>query len=125
MFKLILQDNRCTIGNPDFPSPTEGGWGASISPLIGRRENRKDVRKLFISYYETISVNYLEQIKIVPPVAKNTQSFEYFRKGRTSRRKTSIISGTIMVRANPKTAFERELDLHCNIAIRFNLRTTV
>ena len=35
----------------------------------------------------------------------------FFRNCQTSFRNTSIISGTIIVRANPKAVFERELDI--------------
>ena len=55
--------------------------------------------------------HFFAKVKIVAPRAKKWQNFRVFRDCQTSFRKTSIISGIIIARANQKTAFERELNL--------------
>ena len=52
--------------------------------------------------------------------AKKWPNFLVFRDCQTSFRKTSIISGTIIARANSETAFEREFNLETLIQFQFS-----
>ena len=120
--------NPRPTGTPDFPSPTGGGGSntpPSISAPFGSREKRKkNVRKLVNNDFETISVNFSLKSKLWPP-GQNMSNFRVFRDCQKSLRKTSIISGTIIARANPKTAFEREFNSPLLRLVRFDLRSTV
>ena len=98
-------------GTPDFH------WGGgsntpppSISAPIRRREKRKKTFKTSSKMITKLFSQFFAMVKIVAPRAKKWQNFRVFRDCQTSFRKTSITSGTIMARANPKTAFERELN---------------
>ena len=111
-----MRVNPRPTGTPDFPPPTVGGgWfehPPSISAPIGRREKRgKGVRKLVKNDNENIIVNFSLRSILRSPGPKKWPNFRVFRDCQTSFQKTSNISGTIIARANPKTAFERELNL--------------
>ena len=99
-----LPTNRvCVWGGGVFEHPR-------LSPLLSVAEkNEKSVRKLVKNDYETISVNFSLRSKLWPSGQKMTK-FSFFPDCQTLFRKTSIILGTIIARANPKTAFERELN---------------
>jgi hypothetical protein len=71
----------------------------------GKRHS-KDRRKTAWVYFGY----FFAPVKIVASRGQKLQNFLVFREWRTSLRKTSIISETIIDRANPKTAFERELN---------------
>ena len=102
--------NPRPTGTPDFPPPTGGGGFEHLSRLLLVVEkNGNNVRKLVKNDYETISVNFSLKSKLWPPGSK-WPNCRIFHDCQTSFRKTSIISGTIMARENPKTAFERELN---------------
>ena len=79
---------------------------------IGRREKRKkSVRRLVKKWLRNYFSQFFAKVKIVAPRAKKWPNFRVFCDRQTSFRKTSMIPGTIIARANPKTAFERELNL--------------
>ena len=54
---------------------------------------------------------FFAYVNIVAPRAKNGQIFAFFAIVKHRYGKTLIISGTIIARTNPKTTFERELNL--------------
>ena len=107
--------NPRPTGTPDFPPPTGGGRGLFEQPPSTRlllvvekngRKHSKARQKWLRNYFSDF---FFAKVKIVAPRAKKLQNFRVFRDCQTSFRKTSIISGTIIPRANPKTAFERKL----------------
>ena len=86
-----------------------------ISAPIGRREKRKKtfessskmITKLLQSIFRS-GQNCGIQGSKMPKISSFSRFSNKFRK-------TSIISGTIIARINPKTAFERELHLETDI----------
>ena len=66
----------------------------------------KSVRKRVKNHCETTSVNFSLRSILRSPEVKKGQIFQ----NRTSLRKTSIISGTIIARTNPKKASDSELN---------------
>ena len=78
--------------------------------LVVEKNEKKNIRKLVKNNYETISVNFSLRSKLWPPAPKNGHIFEFSRDCQTLFRKTSFISGTTIARANPKTAFQKELN---------------
>ena len=100
---------RATLALQIFHHLRGGGMFEHYLGSHGRREKRKkNIQKLVKNDYETISVNFFTKVKIVPPGLKMAK-FSIFCDCQRSFRKASIISGTIIARANPKTAFERKL----------------
>ena len=77
--------------------------------LLVIEKNGKSVRKLAKNDYETISINFSLMSKLWTPGPK-WQNFRVFCDCQTSFRKTPKISGTVIARANPKTAFETGLN---------------
>ena len=86
-----------------------GGVKTFVSAPVGHREEKtfesssKIITKVFQLIFHSGQNSGLQVTW-----AKNAKKFKFFRDWRTSDRKSSIISGTIIARANPKTAFERD-----------------
>ena len=92
-----------------------GGGECSNTPRLSRlllvvekngKNRSKSLQKLLRNYFS----QFLAKVKILDPRAKKWSNFRVSRDCQTSFRKTSIISGTVIARANPKSAFERELN---------------
>ena len=102
--------NPRPTSTPDFPSPTGGGGfeHPRLSRLLLVVE--KNGKKTFESSSKIITKLFQSIFHLSQNWAKKWPNFRAFRDCQTSFRKTSIISGTIIARANPKTAFGRELN---------------
>ena len=89
-----------------------GGGGVehplSISVPIGRTEKRKKRSKARQKWLRNNFNPMIAQVKIVASRGQKCPNFRAFRDWRITFRKTSNIPG--IIRANLKTAFERELN---------------
>ena len=107
--------NPRLTGTPDFSSPTGGGGGEhppSIPAPIDRREKWKKCWKVRQKIIRELWYSQIfAQVEIVASRSKKCPKFWGSRDCRTTFRKTSNISGTLVARANRKTVFERELNL--------------
>ena len=86
-----------------------GSTPPSVSAPIGRREKRKKRSKARQKLLRNYFSKFFAKVKIVAPRAQKWPNFRVVRDCQTSFQKTSIMAGTIIARANPKTAFERYL----------------
>ena len=106
--------NPRSTGTPDFPSPT-GGGGGRTPPRLSRlllvvEKNGKIVRKFVKNNNENISVNFSVRSKVWPPGPKNGQIFESFAIVKHPFGKPPLSQELLYLGANPKTAFEREVN---------------
>ena len=91
-----------------------GGGGCSSTPIyLGSYWSKRKTEKKRSKARQKWLRSYFSQFfasQIMATRAKNGQIFEFFRDSQTSFPKTFIISGTIIARANQKTAFESKLN---------------